>query len=438
MFKRSDSFNIHALLYGLVVLVVITGTIRLLATGHGGSHSKRQLTFWNGFTGPDGVVMLKMIEDFNRLNPDVEVRMQRIPWATYYNKLTVAGSDGRGPEIFISHADALARIRRAGFVDDASDLFTGSNPIDPKDFDQKVREYVCYSGKFQGVPLDIHPQGMYCDVDMFRKAGLVDENGNAKLPANKEEFLNALQKTTVEAGGELSEKQWGFALTFWGANFRSLVPQFGGDFLDSKGNAVMNSPANIKALEFVAELTKSKKVPPPDNGLGWFGFRTKRVAMVWDGVFMLGDLLRVQDVKYAGAPIPQIGPRPGTVANSHVMCLKKGMPPEVREAAVRFIKYVSDHSIEWAAAGQVPARLSVRGNPAFAKLQVQHAFSLQVPNMVYPPKTPVIFEYMLAMDQAAEAAVRGLASPKEALDKAQKIAQDAIDRDRKEHPEDQQ
>ena len=199
----------------------------------------------------------------------------------------------------------------------------------------------------------------------------------------------------------------------------------------------MNSTATIKALEFIAELTKSTKVPPPDNGLGWFGFRTKRVAMVWDGVFMLGDLLRVQDVNYAGAPIPQIGPKPGTVANSHVMCLKKGLSPEIRDASVRFIKYISDHSIEWAAAGQVPARLSVRAKPEFSKLQVQHAFSLQVPNMVYPPKTPVIFEYVLAMDQAAEAAVRGQATAKDALDRAQKIAQDAIDRDRKEHPEDQ-
>ena len=114
------------------MLVVTTGVIRWSMLGGGIGSKKTRLAFWNGFTGPDGVVMLKIIEDFNRENPDVEVAMQRIPWATYYNKLTVAGSDGRGPEIFVVHTDALPRIRRAGFVADISDLYKGTEAIDIK------------------------------------------------------------------------------------------------------------------------------------------------------------------------------------------------------------------------------------------------------------------------------------------------------------------
>jgi len=427
---RRGSFSIQGLLIGLAGIVLVTGVVRSCALGTVGIHRKTRITFWNGFTGPDGVVMLKIIEQFNRENPDVEVSMQRIPWATYYNKLTVAGSDGRGPDVFISHADAMRRIKRSGFMADMTDFY--GSVVDLNDFDAYVTDFLRIKGHYYGVPLDVHSQGMYYNTDMLAKAGI------SHPPRNKEEFLKTIDAATIEAGPGQPEKQWGFAFTYWGANFRSLAPQFGGRFLDEKGDATLNCPENIKALEFLGQLAKEKKAPPPDNQLGWLGFRTGRAAIVWDGIFMLGDLLRVApEFKYAGAPIPQIGPKPGTTGNSHVMCMNSHLSATSQKAAKRFIQYVSDHSIEWAGAGQVPARLSIRNSDAFKKMQVQHAFSIEIPHILYPPKSPKVFEIVLAMDLAVESVIRGTAQPKEALDKANKTAQDFIDRDRKDYPEDQ-
>lgn len=434
MSKRRAAFNIHALLWGLAAMVLVTGLVRLVMTEGVGPSNKTHIAFWNGFTGPDGIVMLKIIEEFNKNNPDVKVVMQRIPWATYYNKLTVAGSDGRGPEVFVSHADALARIRRAGFVDDVTDFYGGQNGLDRTDFDPGVLAQVDFGDRSFGVPLDIHPQGLYCNVPMLKEAGFVNPDGSPRPPRTGEEFMDFLNKSTKEPGGDLKEKQWGFALTHWGNNLRVLIPQFGGRYVDEKGDPTLNIPENIKALEFIGSLAKEKKIPPPDNGLGWFGFRTKRAAMVWDGVYMLGDLIRLNDLEYIGAQIPSIGGRNGTLANSHILCVKKNLPEKTREAAARFIKHLSDHSLEWAAAGQVPTRISVRQNPEFERMQVQAAFAKEIPTMLYPPRTPVIFEYMLEVDRAAEKVIRLQTTAKEALDEAQKNAQKVIDRDRKEFP----
>lgn len=433
--SRRGSFSIHGLLVGIALLTLLTGGARWFLLDGSTVSGKTHIAFWNGFTGPDGIVMLKIIEDFNRENPDVEVVMQRIPWATYYNKLTVAGSDGRGPHIFVSHADALARLRRAGFVSDVASVTQGEDAIDIRDFDPYVAEYLSMDGELMGIPLDIHPQGLFCNTDMLKAAGFVTADGKARAPQNRDEFLRLVKLATVEKNAKLPDKQWGFAFTYWGANHRSLMPQFGGKFLDDQGNAVLNSPENIQALTFLQEIAKQNMAPPPDNGLGWFGFRTKRVAMVWDGIFMLGDLIRLNDLNYIGAPIPQIGPRPGTVANSHVLCIKANLGEKEREASERFIKYLSDHSLEWAAAGQVPARISVRNTPEFKAMPVQAAFAEQVPHMIYPPRTPVIFEFMLELDVAVEKVVRGQMEPKAALDLANTNAQAVIDRDRKEHAE---
>ena len=425
------SFNIRGLLIGLAGVVAVAGIARSCALGTVGANTKTHLTFWNGFTGPDGVVMLEIIKQFNAQNPDVEVSMQRIPWATYYNKLTVAGSDGRGPDVFISHADAMGRIRRSGFMADVTNLYDSA--VNLNDFDSYVTNFIKIKGKYYGVPLDVHSQGMYLNEDMLKKAGFDHP------PTNKAEFMDLIKKATLEPGNGRNEKQWAFAFTYWGANFRSLVPQFGGRFLDDKGNAVYNSPENVEVLEFLGSLSKNNQAPPPDNQLRWVGFRTGRVAMVWDGIFMLGDLLRVApDFKYIGAPIPQIGKFKATTGNSHVMCINSHLTPDKREKAERFIKYLSDHSLEWAAAGQVPARLSIRQSEDFKKLQVQHAFSLDIPKILYPPKSPKVFELVQAMDLAVESVIRGKATAKQALDAANKTAQDVIDRDRKEYPEDQE
>jgi multiple sugar transport system substrate-binding protein len=217
----------------------------------------------------------------------------------------------------------------------------------------------------------------------------------------------------------------------WQNNYQSLLPQFDGRYLDEHGNADLANPHNIEAMKFIASL--KPLVPPPENGLGWLGFRTQKVAMVWDGVYMLGDLKRLADMPYIGAPIPVIGRHPGTMADSHVLCMRRDLNPAERNAAERFIRFVSANSIEWAGAGQVPARRPVRASPEFRKMQVQYAFSQQIPWMMYPPRTPVLFEVSLEIQLAVEKVVRGRASPEEALRVANENAQRFIDTDRREN-----
>ena len=409
----------------LVALCVILGLVRSDFSPPG-TKKKVELSFWNGWTGPDGRAMLEVIRQFSKENPDVSVSMQRMDWATYYNKLMVAEVDGRGPEIFVIHASTLPRIIRAGFIQDLSVLYDGPNGISRDDFDPYVLQQLKFGNVMAGLPLDIHPQGLYCNSDFLKEIGMTNPDGSPHPPANKEEFMRAVRE--MKKGSD----HWGFALANWQENFQSLFPQFGGRYLDENGRADLDNPGNIKALEFMTSLAQQKLVPPPENGLGWVGFRQKKVGMVFAGVFMLGDLLRLDDFKYVGAPIPVIGDHTGTMADSHVLCVQKGLSPERQEAAERFIRYLSAHSIAWAAAGQVPARKSVRATPEFAKMQVQNAFAKQIPTMMYPPRTTVLFETSTEIALAVEKAMRGRATPAEALKLANENAQRFLDRDKAE------
>src|SRR5271170_2863571 len=87
----------------IAVAIVVSGCERSDSAGS----SVITLRFWNGFTGPDGRTMLAIIKRFNQQNPDIHVVMQRMEWATMYNKLFVAGLGGRAPEVFVIHTDTL-------------------------------------------------------------------------------------------------------------------------------------------------------------------------------------------------------------------------------------------------------------------------------------------------------------------------------------------
>lgn len=393
-----------------------------------------ELSYWNGFTGPDGRTMLQMVRQFNRENPDVQITMQRIAWATYYNKLMVAGIGGRGPEIFVMPSAMLPQMYRAGFIDEITDVYGPGGALKAQ-FDPKLIKIVDVGTDHEeliGLPLDVHAQGMYCNGAMLKEAGFVNADGSPRPPKNREEFLAAASAMRKDTDGDGQPDLWGFGYGQWDRNFMSLVPQFGGRLLDEKGEPVLDDPGDVQALQFLADLyLKYHLAPPPEAGVaGWVGFRQQKVGMVFDGVYMLGDLKRLEGHPYIGAPMPQIGPYPGTLADSHILCVRKGLPPDQRAGAEKLIRFISDHSIIWAEAGQIPARKDVRETEAFKKMQVQYAFSQQLDYVMYPPRTPLFGELNAQIVLAVESAIRGRATPIDALRQANRDYKRYLDRDR--------
>lgn len=418
----------------LAALCIVLGLLRCDSTpirAPGSSGARIELEFWNGFTGPDGRVMLELVRQFNEANPDVHVSMQRIAWATYYNKVMVSALGGRGPQVFVMQSWAMPRMERAGFVDSIDDRFDDAFFAD---FDPRLMERVKFGDRRLGVPLDVWPQGLYCNGDLMKSVGLVNADGSARGPANLDEFLSACRALKKDTDNNGTIDQWGFSLSNWGYLFFSLVPQFEGTFFDASGNIKLDTPGNVAALQFMVDLLqKHQLIPSPEAGVaGWVGFRQQKVAMVVEGVYMIGDLKRLTGHPYFGAPMPQVGPKPGTWIDSHVLCIRNDIPPEERDAAARFIRFISDHSLAWADAGQVPARKTVREADGFKKLQVQYAFAQQLPYGAFTPKTPSMNELTIYLNLGIEKAIRGRMTAADALREADQNFQRYLERDRAE------
>jgi multiple sugar transport system substrate-binding protein len=413
-----------------LVLVVCTGSCD--RTG-GAEGDVVTLRYWNMFTGPDGRTMLRLVQKFNQQNPDVRVVMQRMEQGTYYNKLFVAGLGGRAPEVFVTHRFALQRFVGAGFVQPAETMLGNeADQIDPADIDANVLEAMKHNGRYWGVPLDVHPLGMFYNRKLLKDVGFVDAAGNARPPTNREEFMEVLRRLRPRPGVSPGDSTWGFVFTWQRINCYALMKQFGGNLFDEGGSqATFAAPGNVEALSWAASLVRDGLAPGPQDFDSWIGFRQGRVGVVFHGIFMLPELKRQQDLDWGAAPMPVLGERPATWGDSHSLVLRKDLDEKHLAAAKRFIKFLSDNSLDWAEGGQVPVRKSLRDSERFRQMYAQSEFAKQIPYVEYFPPAPFVFEYLDYFDAAIELALRGTRPADGALAAAGASVQQVIERYRK-------
>lgn len=377
------------------------------------------LRFWNGFTGPDGATMERIVQRFQK-ETGLRVKMQIIPWATYYDKLTLSLAYGGAPDVFICHANRLAEFARHGVLRSIDDLIAADATFPMADILPNIRAAAQYGGAQCGLPLDCHPQGLYYNEKLFREAGIVDAAGRAKPPATLDEFLDAARKLTRDADGDGRPEQWGFAFTWLRTNWITFISQFGGSILtpDLRASAI-NQPANVEATQLMADMiTRYRIAPKPEGFDSWMGFRQGRVAMAIEGIYMLSSLEEQKGLAYAGAPVPLFGRKQAAWGGSHILCMPRDLPTSRARTAWRFMRYLSDHSLDWAAGGQIPVRASLLRHPRFRAMRVQREFARELPYVVFEPASHKSTEIMPFYDAAIEASLLGIQTPRQALDEA--------------------
>lgn len=265
----------------MLALALLAGCARPEATA-----GKVTIRFWHGFTAKDGETMLEIIRRFNRENPDIEVRVQRIPWGTYYNKLFVAGLAGRAPDVFVCHASRLARLERGEFVEPVDELLRTHGGLDVADIDPSIWRGVELNGRHLGVPLDVHPMGLFYNKELLRKAGI------AAPPKDFAEFLAAIKRLTRDTNGDGRIDQWGYLIDtdVFPLGYTMMVQQGGGILSADGTRTIIDSPENRAALTQLRQLTADGLVPPPGDTTVWTSFLQGRLGMYFGGVYMTSSL----------------------------------------------------------------------------------------------------------------------------------------------------
>jgi multiple sugar transport system substrate-binding protein len=393
-------------------------TSELEKAGTGGKSyngPKVDLAFWNGFTGGDGPYMRQLVEEFSSEEKNINVTMNAVEWETYYQKVPAAVQSGKGPDLGIMHIDQLSTNAARGVILALDDVEKALK-LKKSDFVSVVWNAGVYNGKRYGIPLDIHPLGFYYNKGTMQKAGLDPD----KPPQTRDDYMAALEQMKSKG----IQGHWISPFLFTGGlTFDSLLYQFGGQLYNKEATkATFNSEAGVSALTWMVDVVK-KGYSPKDvaQDAEYTAFQNGKNAFMWNGIWNILELNEVQGLEYGVAQLPQIGSQKGAWANSHnfVIMNKRGQDPNKVAAAKVFINWVSQRSDQWAKAGQVPARNSVRDSQEFKSLKWQPVFAKEVSYVQFTPPVPGIADVGTgSLDPAINEAVLLKKDPKAALDEA--------------------
>ena len=398
------------------------------ATGGGSEYTgpNVDLQFWNGFTGGDGPFMRDLVKQFNTEHENIKVKMVVQQWADYYQKVPQAVQGGRGPDVGIMHVDALATNAARNVIipldDVAEDL-----KLEEGDFAKVVWDAGIYEDKRFGIPLDTHPLGFYYNKAHMQKAGIDSP------PLTREAHDEALERL----------QKAGFKNPFWQSStwpahlmFMSLLWQFGGDlYNEDASKATWNSDAGVEALTWQVDLVKKGYSPKNvAQDADYVAFKNEKNSFHWDGIWQTQDLKKT-DLSWDVSPLPQIGDEKAVWAGSHNMVIMRqpSANDNKLQAAQVFVNWISSHSIEWARAGQIPARNTVRNSKAFKGLEHQSTLAQQQDYVHFAPAVPGIGDAQLEMEQAVNRAVLMKQSPKQALDEAARKGDKLLEANKKKY-----
>lgn len=376
-----------------------------------------ELMFWNGFTGPDGKGMQKIIDEFNKkYEGKINVKAQTMEWAAYYDKIITAVSSGKAPDIGIMHVDSIPKHAKKGILLEL-DSYSEKLKLTDKEFIPTVWKAGIYNNKRYGIPLDVHPLGLYYNVDLLK------QEGYNKPPTNMAEFMEMSKKLTKDTDGDGKIDQWGFAMpNLWPSQqiYWTALYQFGGKATnDDATKALYDSPEAVKALQFLTDTVHKDKISPTNiqqDGEVTL-FKQGKLAFHLNGIWMIAGFDEQKGLNYATAPVPQWGTQKAAWAGSHnfVVFKQKKEDKVKEEAAMMFVDYITGNAMEWAKAGQVPARNSVRESAEFKALTKQAEFAKQGDYLVFPVSTPLFPEAWGPSGEAITNAILGKVTPEKAL-----------------------
>jgi len=427
------------LLAGVVTTLGVSGQAdanKPIVTQAGSATAKTKLVFWNGLTGSDGVTLDGIVKKFTDANPDISVRVEKMVWATYFDKLLTSLVSGSGaPDLFLLHEFEIPQFASQGVLYETSEFFKPKGELDKADYEPEYIKALNYDGKTYGVPLDRHGWGIVVNKDLFKKAGL----DPSQTPKNAAEYIALAQKLTLDKNGKhpnepgFDEKnvvQWGTLVSWTKPNFLSVLWQFGGNWTDGK-KATLDTPEAHKALQFWVDLIYKYKVSPKPAGYdGWQSFANGKLAILPEGCWM-DNFLVDNKVPFGVWEYPQLGDKKAAVWTSgHVMYMPATAAGANLAATKKLVNYIAQNTATWATAGMPAANLKVRNSLKASEVPVAVTYGASFKRQGQFDIGNAAITEIIDKGYAPELdnALNGLKTVDQALKDANKAVQEILDR----------
>ncbi|HEX3529176.1 MAG TPA: extracellular solute-binding protein [Thermoanaerobaculia bacterium] len=378
--------------------------------------AQKEIVIWHAYRGAEKTAFEKVVDQFNKSHTGIKATTLAVPYDAFADKITAAVPRGKGPDVFIYAQDRLGGWVAAGNTVEPIDFFLDA-PTKGR-FLSTTLQAMTYQGNVYGLPLN------YKVITLIYNKKLVP-----KPPKTSAEMVTLAKSLTNAASGK-----FGVAYAYNDFYYHAAVMNgFGGGVFDGR-KPTLNSAPNVKAAETLMSWLGDGFLPAePSTALITALFNQGKAAMVFSGPWFLGE---ISGVDFGLAPLPTLSEAGGkpmrpwiTVEGVYI-----ATPSKNKDAAYEFVKYVTDAPAARTLAlegRQSPANKAVYSDPQVAADPILKAFRQQVDVAIPMPNLPEMTMVWTPATTAMNTIVKKAATPKAALDQAQKEVLDRISKLRK-------
>jgi len=312
--------------------------------------------------------------EFARQRPDIEVRVNLVPYATYFDTLRTDVAGGGADDVFWMSNSHFAEYADNGRL----------TPIAAQtDWEASVVDQFTRGGTLWGVPqLTDAGIALYYNVELLEAAGVRPEDLDRVRwdPDRRRDTLRPLlARLTVDADGNRGGtagfdhrrvRQWGYnAANDLQAINLNFVGSAGGVFAEGDRFAFDNPPA-AAAFSYLVSLIDDDHVAPPasdtnDNGdFSRNQFLAGRMAVFQSGTYNLAQIADQAPFRWGVAMLPA-GPAGRVSVTNGIVAA--GNPATDSPEAVRAV-------LNWLGSSQGSAYIGRRGAAIPAVLPAQRAY----------------------------------------------------------------
>lgn len=396
------------IIFSFLILLTI---ININSCSNNKSSDESTITFWHFWSEPyQRKVIDSIVSEFEKAN-NCNVEITELSWNDGKTKLFAAFNSGTAPDVLELGSDWVAQFS-------SSAVLHKLNP-DSMEFSK----YIDYSQapslwneQLYAIPWIVDTRVLFYNKQILDKADIIPEPPKSfnEILANAPK-INSLENIYAfgALGSDAHRLYKNIVIFFWSN---------GGDLFDSTGNIILNSAANIQALDLYVQLAQNGFIETQkqmDNA-----FAQGKIAYYISGAWLLDQIQRENpSLNFGITPIPSIGTHQG-VSFAGGEYISISAKTKNYELSKKFVKYLTDgkNAIEFCKkineAG-FPADMNFYKDQFFQNHPYKKVFAEQLNYAKMTPVDPKWLDIEAILENAAVKALYGEQTPKEALDEAQ-------------------
>jgi multiple sugar transport system substrate-binding protein len=312
--------------------------VATLLACHSPDSTQTEIVFWA--MGAEGEAIGQLLPEFNRIHPEISVKVQAVPWSAAHEKLLTAFAGQSTPDLCQLGNTWLPEFQAIGAILPLDSLLHRSNQIHEKHYFPGIWQTNVLNDQIYGIPWYVDTRLLFYRSDIFLAAGA------AQPPETWAEWKALAQKI---AGAD-SRKAVLFPI---GANEWQiptiLILQNNGRLLKEKAcYGAFDDPNTMEALRFYlsffAEDLAVLKMTEVSNIFQAFGDGV--FSMMITGPWMVHSIrTRLPDLSanWRTAPLPGQANRASVAGGSSLVIFKNSRHPA---AAWEFIEFLAEKNTQ--------------------------------------------------------------------------------------------